>query len=447
MSDSLCAFPRGRFGAVYADPPWSFATYSKTRQTRSAENHCAVMDLDAIKALPVASIAADDCACFMWSINSMLPQALDVMREWGFTYKTIAFTWPSARRPAPAGTWASAIGRDRIPSTACSACAARPSDGTGAFASSSSANAANTRASRIPLLARSRPLFPGPTSNCSPARRAPNGRAGQRNLPVQSAAAGGALVSDTITPEHRAHLDALGIGPNSATPAQPPRPQFDAPSATLFAPPPLPKPEEMNLTPLYPYQQTALDLVWEAIEAGETRIMIQLPTGGGKTVLAAHIFAHKSQHLKVSVFPVPLLSLIKQTYERFTQYGHRSLGVIQARHPLTNRNAAQQICSTQTFVARRKNGRRMLDDIGLVIVDEAHVKHGEIYQLMSEWPDVIFIGLSATPWAKALGKHWEKLIVCDDHRRTYCARQGESQIGTMRLRNLCARGNPRSCKG
>ena len=101
MSD-LLALSGGHFGAIYADPPWSWASYSKTRQTRAASNHYGVMDLDAIKALPVASIADDDCACFMWSVNSMLPQALDVMAAWGFTFKTVAFTW-AKRTPSDAG--------------------------------------------------------------------------------------------------------------------------------------------------------------------------------------------------------------------------------------------------------------------------------------------------------------------------------------------------------
>jgi N6-adenosine-specific RNA methylase IME4 len=101
MSD-LLALPRGRFGAVYADPPWSWSSWSSTRQTRAASNHYGVMDLDGIKALPVADLAADDCALFMWSINSMLPQALDVMTSWGFAFKTVAFTW-AKRTPSGAG--------------------------------------------------------------------------------------------------------------------------------------------------------------------------------------------------------------------------------------------------------------------------------------------------------------------------------------------------------
>jgi superfamily II DNA or RNA helicase len=104
-------------------------------------------------------------------------------------------------------------------------------------------------------------------------------------------------VSDNLTPEHRANLERLGILPAPRSTPKP-RPRFQcerAPNASLFAPPPLPTIEEMNLTPLYSYQQAALERVWEAIEAGKKRIILMLPTGGGKTVLAAHIFAHRGQ--------------------------------------------------------------------------------------------------------------------------------------------------------
>lgn len=222
-------------------------------------------------------------------------------------------------------------------------------------------------------------------------------------------------MSDTITPEHKSYLEQIGILPaSSATPRPLPSFQADlAPTGSLFAPPPLPTIEEMSLTPLYEYQQTALGRVWEAIEAGETRIMLMLPTGCGKTVLGAHIFAHRGQQGKVSAFHVPLLSLILQTLEQFKQYGLRNIGVIQGRNKWTNPNATLQICSIQTLASRRKNGKRELDNLSLCIVDEAHLKHDEIYHLMEEWPDVIFIGLSATPWSKGLGQHWKKLIICE----------------------------------
>ena len=52
-----------------------------------------MMRIQDICALPVQGIAALDCALFLWAIHSHLPDALDVIRAWGFTYKTAAFTW------------------------------------------------------------------------------------------------------------------------------------------------------------------------------------------------------------------------------------------------------------------------------------------------------------------------------------------------------------------
>src|SRR5262249_1267444 len=147
------------------------------------------------------------------------------------------------------------------------------------------------------------------------------------------------------------------------------------------------------------------DEVRAAIRAGEKRIMLMLPAGGGKTVLAAHLFALMAAQGKVSAFPVPMITLASQAYDRFTQYGLTSLGIIQARNSRTKQNAALQIGAIATLAARRQAGKREPDNLGLVIVDEAHIKSAEIFQLMAEWPDVVFVGLSATPWSKGLGLH------------------------------------------
>ena len=81
------------YGAIMADPPWHWATRSPKGEGRSASQHYGLMSLDAIKALPIAEMAADDCALFLWAIDSMLPQALDVIEAWGFEFKTVGFTW------------------------------------------------------------------------------------------------------------------------------------------------------------------------------------------------------------------------------------------------------------------------------------------------------------------------------------------------------------------
>jgi N6-adenosine-specific RNA methylase IME4 len=82
-----------RFSVIYADPPWSFHTYSGKGKERSAERHYDTMSLDDIKALPIASLAAEDCALFLWGVCPEVPGALDVIRAWGFEFKTKAFTW------------------------------------------------------------------------------------------------------------------------------------------------------------------------------------------------------------------------------------------------------------------------------------------------------------------------------------------------------------------
>ena len=87
-----------RFGAILADPPWRFETYSDAGKGRSAEQHYATQTLDDIKAMPVASIAADDCALFLWVTMPMLPAAFEIMEAWGFTYKTAAFVWAKIER-------------------------------------------------------------------------------------------------------------------------------------------------------------------------------------------------------------------------------------------------------------------------------------------------------------------------------------------------------------
>jgi N6-adenosine-specific RNA methylase IME4 len=51
------------------------------------------MSLDVIKVLPVLSFAAEHCVLFLWAIDTHLPEALGVIRAWGFRFATVGFTW------------------------------------------------------------------------------------------------------------------------------------------------------------------------------------------------------------------------------------------------------------------------------------------------------------------------------------------------------------------
>jgi N6-adenosine-specific RNA methylase IME4 len=63
------------------------------------------MTLKEIRELPVSDIAAENCTLFLWATDPLLPQALDLMRRWGFNYKTIAFVWAKLNKNAPATLW------------------------------------------------------------------------------------------------------------------------------------------------------------------------------------------------------------------------------------------------------------------------------------------------------------------------------------------------------
>lgn len=97
----MSASPRPHhYGVIYADPPWTFATYSRKGKGRSAEAYYDCMSLGEIKALPVADWAADDCVLLLWVTDPLLPIAFEVIDAWGFVYKTVGFYWAKLNKSA-----------------------------------------------------------------------------------------------------------------------------------------------------------------------------------------------------------------------------------------------------------------------------------------------------------------------------------------------------------
>ena len=58
-----------------------------------ASRHYPVMKKDELCRLPIKQLADNDCAMFMWVTDSNLDEAMEVMKAWGFKYKTVAFIW------------------------------------------------------------------------------------------------------------------------------------------------------------------------------------------------------------------------------------------------------------------------------------------------------------------------------------------------------------------
>ena len=83
---------------IYADPPWR---YEQKKVQGAAENHYPTMSIDELCALPVAEMAANDCVLFLWATFPQLPEALQLIKAWGFHYKTVAFVWLKRNRKSP----------------------------------------------------------------------------------------------------------------------------------------------------------------------------------------------------------------------------------------------------------------------------------------------------------------------------------------------------------
>lgn len=88
----------GAYTLIMIDPPWHFTTRSDKGQGKSPAAHYGTMTMEEIAALPVADLAADDCLLWMWCTGNNLPQALQILDAWGFTFSTSGAWVKTTRR-------------------------------------------------------------------------------------------------------------------------------------------------------------------------------------------------------------------------------------------------------------------------------------------------------------------------------------------------------------
>jgi N6-adenosine-specific RNA methylase IME4 len=89
--------PRNDYRIVLADPPWQYESWrgksKDTSKRRVVEDEYDTMPLDAIKALPVAQACAKDAVLLLWATLPLLQEGLDVLKAWGFQYRTAFLVW------------------------------------------------------------------------------------------------------------------------------------------------------------------------------------------------------------------------------------------------------------------------------------------------------------------------------------------------------------------
>ena len=88
-AEDLLSCRLGRFGTILADPPWQFTN----RTGKMAPEHKRLlryptMTLDDIMTLPVKQLSLAQSHLYLWVPNALVLEGLEVMKHWGFTYKT-----------------------------------------------------------------------------------------------------------------------------------------------------------------------------------------------------------------------------------------------------------------------------------------------------------------------------------------------------------------------
>lgn len=82
-----------KYQVIYADPPWDSNSQFGRDKKKGNEQHYPLMGIGDIKALPVSELADENCVLLLCVVDTQLQDALDTIKAWGFTYKTVGFTW------------------------------------------------------------------------------------------------------------------------------------------------------------------------------------------------------------------------------------------------------------------------------------------------------------------------------------------------------------------
>lgn len=161
---------------------------------------------------------------------------------------------------------------------------------------------------------------------------------------------------------------------------------------------------------LRPHQDRAIEMLRDSMRKGHKRIMLAAPCSFGKTRVAAWVLAEAAKKGKKGVFICDRVKLVQQALDDFDEHG-LDVGVIQGDHWRWNPAAPIQIASIQTLASKLKRNPRNKLEFDIAVVDEAHTHYETLTTYMSMYNAVPFIGLSATPYSKGLGKHYSDLVV------------------------------------
>ncbi|MEL1240268.1 DEAD/DEAH box helicase [Flavobacterium flavipallidum] len=170
---------------------------------------------------------------------------------------------------------------------------------------------------------------------------------------------------------------------------------------------------------LYAYQQGDIDAIFERIDNGPERhhLLYQLPTGGGKTVIFSEIVRrYISKHDKKVVVLTHRIELCKQTSKMLKGFGVRNKIINSKVKDLPDQDEYSCfVAMVETLKNRINDEKLILDNIGLVIIDEAH--YNSFRKLLNSFANAFILGVTATPLSSniklPMNQSYNELIVGD----------------------------------
>ena len=179
------------------------------------------------------------------------------------------------------------------------------------------------------------------------------------------------------------------------------------------------EPEFEERKELYDYQKGDIDAIFERIDnaSPQHHLLYQLPTGGGKTVIFSEIVRRYIQkHNKKVVVLTHRIELCKQTSKMLKGFGVKNKIINSNVKELPDQNDYSCFVAMVETLKNRINDEKLhLDNIGLVIIDEAH--YNSFRKLLSSFKKAFILGVTATPLSSniklPMHQNYDELIVGD----------------------------------
>ena len=159
----------------------------------------------------------------------------------------------------------------------------------------------------------------------------------------------------------------------------------------------------MELT-LREHQMQVVDALREGFRTGNRTQLLYAPTGFGKTEVAIYLMKATKEKWNRAAIVLDRLVLVDQTSLRLSKYllDH---GVYQSGHWKWNPRSFLQVCSAQTLERRDS-----FPAVDLLLVDECHIGRKQTIDFIKSNPNMMVIGLTATPFTKGLGDVYENVV-------------------------------------